>query len=60
MGVMKIGKMVMSHLFRKPSTLMYPVIPRKFEERTRGHIEIDVDACILCGICQKRCPTDAI
>lgn len=60
MSIMKIGKMIMTHLFKKPATLMYPVIPRKFEERTRGHIEIDVNECILCSICVKRCPTDAI
>jgi formate hydrogenlyase subunit 6/NADH:ubiquinone oxidoreductase subunit I len=39
---------------------MYPVIPREWTERTRGRIEIDVDACIFCGICSKKCPTDAI
>lgn len=60
MSVMKIKKMILGSLFKKPATLMYPVVPRKFEERTRGHIEIDMDACILCGICAKRCPTDAI
>ena len=60
MANLKIGKMVMRSLFRKPATLMYPVIPREFKERTRGHIEVDMEACILCGICGKKCPTDAI
>lgn len=50
----------MSSLFKKPATLMYPVIPRKWQERTRGHIEVDMEACILCGICSKKCPTNAI
>jgi formate hydrogenlyase subunit 6/NADH:ubiquinone oxidoreductase subunit I len=39
---------------------MYPVRPREWKERTRGHIAIDMDTCILCGICGKKCPTDAI
>ncbi|MDR0852418.1 MAG: 4Fe-4S binding protein [Clostridiales Family XIII bacterium] len=60
MANLKIGKMVMRSLFRKPATLMYPVIPRKYPENTRGHISVDMNACILCGICSKKCPTDAI
>ncbi|MDR1247101.1 MAG: 4Fe-4S binding protein [Clostridiales Family XIII bacterium] len=60
MAVLKIGKMVMGSLFKKPATLMYPVIPRKWQERTRGHIDIVIDDCILCGICAKKCPTQAI
>ena len=60
MGTFKIGKVVMNSLFKKPATLMYPVIPRQWQERTRGHIDIDVTACILCGMCSRKCPTDAI
>ena len=60
MANLKIGKMVMRSLFKKPATLMYPVIPRDFGEKTRGHIEVDMNACILCGICGRKCPTDAI
>ena len=26
----------------------------------KGHVVNDVDRCILCGICQKRCPCAAI
>lgn len=59
-GTFKIGKVVLKSLFRKPATLMYPVIPRKWEERTRGHIGIEEEKCILCGICGKKCPTNAI
>lgn len=39
---------------------MYPVKPAKITEATRGHMTIDVDTCIFCGICQKKCPTNAI
>jgi formate hydrogenlyase subunit 6/NADH:ubiquinone oxidoreductase subunit I len=60
MAVLKIGKMVMGSLFKKPATLMYPVVPREWQERTRGHIDIVMDDCILCGICAKKCPTQAI
>lgn len=50
----------MRSLFGKPATLMYPVKPAKITEATRGHMTIDVDTCIFCGICQKKCPTNAI
>ena len=60
MATFKIGKVLLNSLFGKPATLMYPVVPREWEERTRGHIEIDTDTCILCGICSKKCPTNAI
>lgn len=60
MAAFKIGKLVMRSLFKKPATLMYPVVPRVWEERTRGHIEVEMKDCILCGICQKKCPANAI
>lgn len=60
MATFKIGKMVLRSLFKKPATLMYPVVQREWQERTRGHIEIDVNSCILCGICSRKCPADAI
>jgi ech hydrogenase subunit F len=60
MGTLKLGKMTMRSLFKKPATLMYPVIPREWQEHTRGHIAIEADECIFCSICQKKCPTNAI
>jgi formate hydrogenlyase subunit 6/NADH:ubiquinone oxidoreductase subunit I len=60
MPAFKLGKMVMSSLFKKPATLMYPVIPRQWQERTRGHIENKIEDCIYCGICQRKCPTNAL
>lgn len=60
MGLFSIGKMVIRSLFSKPATLMYPVVPRVPTPITRGHISIDIEACILCGICSKKCPTTAL
>ena len=60
MSAFKIGKVVLRSLFKKPATLMYPVVPRTWQERTRGSISIEEGSCILCGICAKKCPTDAI
>ncbi len=60
MAFYKIGKLVLKSLFRKPATKMYPVVPREWQERTRGQIGITAEDCILCSICQKKCPANAI
>jgi ech hydrogenase subunit F len=60
MSIMKFSKVVLKSLVSKPATLLYPIKKREFFERTRGHIDIEVDKCIFCGICVKRCPTNAI
>lgn len=58
--IFKMVNVVMKSLFSKPATLMYPVVPNQWKERTRGHISIDIDDCIFCGICSKKCPTNAL
>jgi len=60
MANLKIGGMILRSLFKKPATLMYPIRPREWTENTRGRIEIDIDDCIFCGICARKCPTDAL
>ena len=50
----------LKNLFSKPATLNYPFEKREFPEGTRGHVENDMDVCILCGLCQMKCPTGAI
>lgn len=60
MGSFKLGKMTMRSLFGKPETVLYPVQTRPQPEGLKGHVANDIDVCILCGICEKRCPTGAI
>ncbi len=60
MNVMNFAKTVMTNLFSKPATRPYPFEPRNYPERTRGQIGIDIDACIFCGMCMRKCPTAAI
>ena len=50
----------MKNLLTKPATRLYPIQKRQYPPSTRGHIEINGETCIFCGICQKKCPTDAI
>ena len=60
MGMFKLGKMTFGSLFKKPETVLYPVQVKERPAGLKGHIAIDVDACILCGMCERSCPTDCI
>ncbi len=53
-------KTALRNLFRKPATRNYPAVPREYPVRTRGSIGIDINTCIFCGLCSKKCPTSAI
>ena len=60
MSVISFSRTILKNLFSKPVTRLYPAVPREYPARTRGQIGIDIDACIFCGICSKKCPTGAI
>lgn len=63
MGTFKLGKMTLRSLFHKPATVRYPYEKRDLETlfpHMRGHVVNDIDTCILCGMCQRACPVDAI
>jgi len=59
-GFYKITKLVLKSMLKKPATHMYPDVPKEWHERTRGQIRIEEAGCILCNICAKKCPADAI
>jgi formate hydrogenlyase subunit 6/NADH:ubiquinone oxidoreductase subunit I len=54
------AKTVMKNLFSAPATTSYPAKPREYPERTRGHVEININDCIMCGMCMRSCPPGAI
>lgn len=60
MGSFHLTKMSLRNLFKKPATKMYPVVVPTYTTRTKGHVVCDIKECILCSICEKRCPTHAI
>lgn len=60
MKLMDFTGFALKNLFSKPATKNYPAEPAVYPERSRGHIEIDIDNCIMCGMCQRKCPSGAI
>jgi formate hydrogenlyase subunit 6/NADH:ubiquinone oxidoreductase subunit I len=51
---------VLANLISKPATRLYPQQDRAKFLRTRGCIDVDIDQCIFCGNCSRRCPAGAI
>lgn len=60
MGTFKLGGMTLGSVFKKPETVLYPFEKKPAPAGMRGHVSVDPSTCIFCGICQKRCPADAI
>ncbi|MDD6728890.1 MAG: 4Fe-4S binding protein [Eubacteriales bacterium] len=60
MGIMDFTPQVLKNLFSKPATSNYPFEPRKYPEKSRGHVEINIDDCIMCGLCSRKCMSGAI
>ena len=60
MGVFKLGKMTFGSLFKKPETVKYPFETKPQPVGLKGHICVDVESCILCGMCARSCPTNSI
>lgn len=51
---------IFKNLIHRPATRLYPFVRRTRPAGTRGRLQIEIDKCIFCGICQKRCPSDAL
>lgn len=60
MGSFHLTGMALKNLVKKPVTKRYPTEPQVYTARTRGHVENDIDTCILCGICAATCPATAL
>jgi ech hydrogenase subunit F len=58
--MLEMLKLITRNFFSKPATRPYPASERPAFERTRGRIVFDPENCILCSICARKCPADAI
>lgn len=59
-GFLKFSSIALKNLFSKPATRNYPDLPPKSTAATRGAVQIDIEQCVLCGLCMRRCPSEAI
>ncbi|WP_022773949.1 4Fe-4S dicluster domain-containing protein [Butyrivibrio sp. AE2015] len=57
MAFVSFKKTILRNLVSKPYTRK---AEKQFPEGTRGHVENDMDVCVLCGLCSIKCPTHAI
>ena len=60
MSFFSITKTLFGSMFSKPPTIKLKDLNSHFTRHTRGHIENDINACIFCGLCARRCPTHAL
>lgn len=60
MGYMTFVKRIVANLFKPPVTSPYPLQPRTPLPVDRGHIVNQWEKCILCGACERACPSGAI
>lgn len=60
MGIMDFTSQALKNLFSKPATSNYPKVARIYPEGSRGHVEINIDDCIMCGLCSRKCMSGAI
>ncbi len=50
-------KTVLRNLVTGPATRLTPRDPFA---GTRGQIDVEISQCIFCGLCQRKCPADAL
>ncbi len=60
MSFFVMTKTILKSLFSKPATEAYPFKPRTYPKYSRGSIAINTADCIFCGICARKCPTQAL
>ncbi|MFW5722336.1 MAG: 4Fe-4S dicluster domain-containing protein, partial [Desulfohalobiaceae bacterium] len=48
------------NLLRRKATRDYPARPREPFPDSRGELYNEIDKCIFCGLCQRKCPSQCI
>ena len=59
MSLLTFAKTALGSMVKQPVTVCYPQEKLAAPERLRGHIVNDMDVCICCGMCARRCPAGA-
>ena len=50
----------LANLFSRAATRLYPIEVRPPFAGARGHVDVDIQKCVFCGLCARRCPAVAI
>lgn len=48
---------ILENISKKSSTRLYPFTKREDFARARGELYCDIDECIFCGTCARKCPS---
>jgi ech hydrogenase subunit F len=56
----KMTPNIMRNLVVKKSTRRYPYEVREPYDKARGELLNDIERCILCGLCEAKCPSRCI
>ncbi len=51
---------ILKNLVNRPATRKYPFVKRAPFEKYRGELYSNVDDCIFCGLCARKCPSVCI
>ena len=57
---MKMLPTVLANLFSKAATRNYPFTVRDNFEQARGELINDINRCIFCGTCARKCPSQCL
>ena len=60
MKLFTIFKDIVYNLCHSPATRNYPATSRPDFPGTRGRLMIEAEKCIYCGMCMRKCPSNAI
>lgn len=51
---------VLKNFLSKSHTRLYPFAVHEPYENVRGNLDIRIEECIMCGMCEKKCPSQCI
>ncbi len=57
---MFMTKTVLKNLLTKYATRLYPFQKIETFKDVKGELKIEMEKCILCGVCQIKCPSQCI
>ena len=57
---MFMTKTVLKNLLTKYATRLYPFQTKEPFKDVKGELKIEMEKCILCGVCKLRCPSQCI